>query len=204
MGGINLMSALSPAKIGLLAATGGTGLMGMAARQLVSSFGQNLIQKVGDMLNLPQPMIDAAQGSFAMSTGDIRGGLSNTFEAARGFAEAAGGSLTDAADFGREIMDNLMRSAADIAGGEDAREAKAGGRGGSWLMAMARALGEKADKLADEMSDMADRMAADKSDPSASLEFSAKSQEFSLFMNAANNALKTAGESLTTAARKGS
>ena len=33
--------------------------------------------------------------------------------------------------------------------------------------------------------------------------FSAKSQEFGLFMNAASNALKTAGESLTTVARKG-
>ena len=34
-------------------------------------------------------------------------------------------------------------------------------------------------------------------------QFSAKSQEFGLFMNSATNALKTAGESLTTAARKG-
>ena len=100
-------------------------------------------------------------------------------------------------------MDNLTKLATDIAGGPEAKEAKAGGKGGSWLMAMARALGQKADKLAGEMQDMADKMSADKSDPSASLEFSAKSQEFGLFMNSASNALKTAGESLTTVARKG-
>ena len=46
-------------------------------------------------------------------------------------------------------------------------------------------------------------MCAKDSKPSDSLEFSAKSQEFGLFMNAASNALKTAGESLITVARKG-
>ena len=114
-----------------------------------------------------------------------------------------GSSLRVLQQVGGHQSHTLMKTASDIAGGPEAKEAKAGGKGGSWLMAMARALGEKADKLAGEMQDMADKMAADKSDPSASLEFSAKSQEFGLFMNSATNALKTAGESLTTAARKG-
>ena len=175
----------------------------LAGKNLVSSFGQTLIQKVGDMLNIPQPLIDAAQAQFAMASGDPLGAVQNFGEAAEGFAKAAGAGMTDAADMGRKLLDTLMKTAADIAGGPEAKEAKAGGKGGSWLMAMARALGEKADKLAGEMQDMADKMAADKSDPSASLEFSAKSQEFGLFMNSATNALKTAGESLTTAARKG-
>ena len=192
---------VNPARIGPLG--GGPLGLGFAARQLVSSFGQSLIQKVGDLLNVPQPAIDAAQSAFALSTGDIAGGVTNAFEAGRGFAQAAGGSESDATDFGRQIEDAIRQAAADIAGGPEAKEAKSGGKGGSWLMAMARALGEKADKLAGEMQDMADKMAADKSDPSASLEFSAKSQEFGLFMNSASNALKTAGESLTTVARKG-
>ena len=200
LGGFNPISSVSQLA---LASTGLGGIASLAAKNLVSSFGQNLIQKVGDMLGLPQPLIDAAQGQFAMASGDPIGGLTNFQEAAQGFVEAAGGSLTEGAEFGRDLMENLMKMAGEIAGGEDAREAKAGGKGGSWLMAMARALGKKADLLADLMQDFADKMAADKSDPSASLEFSAKSQEFGLFMNAASNAIKTAGESLTTSARKG-
>ncbi|NJR78476.1 hypothetical protein [Sphingomonas corticis] len=193
LGGISRIAQLTP--LG--------GIMSLASRNLVSALGQNLIQQLGSAIGLPQPLIDAAQGQFAFASGDVFGGISNLSEAADGFAQAAGGSFTDRADFSRDIQDNLQRMASDIAGGPEAREARAGGRGGSWLMAMARALGEKADMLADQMQGLADRMSSDKSDPSASLEFSAKSQEFGLFMNAASNALKTAGESLTTAARKG-
>jgi hypothetical protein len=199
-----MFNSINPVNTIMQTALGGAGgVAGLAARNLVSSFGQNLIQKIGDMLNIPQPLIDAAQAQFAMASGDPLGGLTNIQEAAQGFVEAAGGSLTEGAEFGRDILDNLMKMASDIAGGEDAKEAKSGGKGGSWLMAMARALGKKADQLADQMQNFADKMAKDKSDPSASLEFSAKSQEFGLFMNAASNALKTAGESLTTSARKG-
>lgn len=46
-------------------------------------------------------------------------------------------------------------------------------------------------------------MSAEDSKPSDLMLFSAKSQEFGLFMNAASDALKTAGESLITMARKG-
>lgn len=175
----------------------------MASKNLVSSFGQNLIQKIGDLLNLPQPLIDAAQGQFAAMSGDPLGAVQNFGEAAQGFAEAGGKSLTEAAQYGRDMQDALTKMAQDIAGGPDAKEAKAGGKGGSWLMAMARALGQKADHLANQMQDLADKMSAKDSKPSDSMAFSAKSQEFGLFMNAASNALKTAGESLTTTARKG-
>ena len=175
----------------------------LASRNLVSSFGQNLIQKLGDTLGLPQPMIDAAQGAFAAASGDPLGAATNAFEAGQGFAEAAGKSLSDAADAGRQLEDMLGRMASDLAGGEDAKAAKSGGKGGSWLMAMAQALGKKADQLADQMQDLATQMSAKDSKPSDSALFGAKSQEFGLFMNATNNAIKTAGESLTTMARKG-
>ena len=197
LGGIGNIASLALNSTGL-----GT-IASMAAKNLVSALGQAFIQKVGDMLGLPQPLIDAAQGQYALASGDPAGALKNFQEAAQGFVQQAGGSLTDGANFGRELMDSITKGAADTAGGSDAQEAKASGKGGSWLMAMARALGAKADSLAGEMQTFADKMAANKSDPSASLEFSAKSQEFGLFMNAATNALKTAGESLTTAARKG-
>ena len=53
------------------------------------------------------------------------------------------------------------------------------------------------------MTELGDKIFAENSKPSDSMAFSAKSQEFGLFMNAAANALKTAGESFTTVARKG-
>lgn len=200
---MNILGGLT--KIANVTPIGGAlgNIASIASKNLVSSFGQTLIQKIGDALHLPQPLIDAAQGQFAMASGDPMGAVQNFGEAAQGFAEAGGKSLTEAADYGREMTDALTKMATDIAGGPEAKEAKAGGKGGSWLMAMAKALGEKADKLADQMSDMADKMSGSGSKPSDSLEFSAKSQEFGLFMNSANNALKSAGESLTTVARKG-
>lgn len=195
LGGINPISSVASLALG--------GVGGLASRNLVSAFGQNLIGKLGEAIGLPQPMIDAAQGAFAAASGDARGAITNAFEAGQGFAEAAGRGLSEAADFGRKFEEAITSIAAEMAGGQEAKDAKSGGKGGSWLMAMAKALGEKADKLADQMQDMADKMKSSGSKPSDSLEFSAKSQEFSLFMNTANNALKTAGESLTTAARKG-
>lgn len=186
-----------------------TGVFGnaisLASRNLVSSFGQNLIQQLGDAVGLPQPIIDAAQGQFAMMTGDPLGAAQNGFEAAQGFAEVLGDGPLGQAEFARNYEDALARMGSDIAGGEDVRAARAGGgrAGGSWLMALASALGDKANDLADQMSELADNMSAENSKPKDSMLFSAKSQEFGLFMNAANTALKTAGESLTTMARKG-
>ena len=203
---MSFLSNINPIKPLVSTALGSTGLGGVlsiASRNLVSAMGQNLIQKIGDFMHLPQPMIDAAQGAFAAASGDPIGAATNAFEAGQGFAQAIGKGVSEAADIGRQVEDALTKMAQDIAGGPDAKEAKAGGKGGSWLMAMARALGAKADNLAGQMTELADKMSAENSKPSDSMAFSAKSQEFGLFMNAASNALKTAGESLTTVARKG-
>jgi hypothetical protein len=83
--------------------------------------------------------------------------------------------------------------------------AKAGSKGGAaagagWLIAMAKALGQKIDQYAHEMEDAANKV--DKNDPSTSTDFQVLSQEFSIVMNAATNAIKTAGDAMTTAARK--
>lgn len=199
--GINPFNSLNPINTILNSATGG--IASFAARNLVSSFGQNLIQQLGSAVGLPQPMIDAAQGAFAAASGDPIGAASNAFEAGQGFAQAAGRGVSDAADFGRNFEDAIARIASDIAGGDQMRQARAGGKGGSWLMAMAEALGRKADQLADEMQDLASDMSSANSKPSDTALFSAKSQEFGLFMNSTNNAIKTAGEALTTMARKG-
>jgi hypothetical protein len=200
--GLNPLGNLNPVNTILNTATGG--IASLAARNLVSSFGQNLIQQLGSAIGLPQPMIDAAQGAFAVASGDPIGAASNAFEVGQSFAEAAGRGISESADFGRNFEDAIARMSSDIAGGDQLRQARAGGRGGSWLMAMAEALGKKADQLADEMQDLAGDMSSANSKPSDTALFSAKSQEFGLFMNSTNTALKTAGEALTTMARKGS
>jgi hypothetical protein len=198
---MGLFNAINPANVVTSVLTGG--LSKISSLNLVSSFGQNLIQKLGDALHLPQPMIDAAQGAFASASGDPLGAATNAFQAGQGFAEAAGKSVTDSAEYGKQFEDFISQLAGDLAGGQEAKDAKSGGKGGSWLMAMARALGQKADKLADQMQNLADQMSAENSKPSDSALFGAKSQEFSLFMNAATNAIKTSGEALGTMARKG-
>jgi hypothetical protein len=198
---MSIFSSINPVNSVTSVLTGG--LSKISSLNVVSSFGQNLIQKLGTALGLPQPLIDAAQGAFAAASGDPAGAASNAFEAGQGFAEAIGKGFSEAADAGRQLEDMINRMASDLAGGQDAKNAKAGGKGGSWLMAMAQALGKKADQLADQMQDLATQMSAKDSKPSDSALFGAKSQEFGLFMNATNNAIKTAGESLTTMARKG-
>jgi hypothetical protein len=203
MGAFGAITGLGKVATFGLTGAGVGGLLSLASRNLVSSFGQNLIQKLGTAMGLPQPIIDAAQGAFAAASGDPMGAARNAFEAGQGFAGAVGRGISDAADYGRDFDNAITRMAADIAGGDEFRSAKSGGKGGSWLMAMARALGAKADKLASQMEDLASKMSSENSKPSDSMAFSAKSQEFGLFMNAASNALKTAGESLTTVARKG-
>lgn len=201
---INPLGSLNPLNALATAASGN--LVSLATRNLVSSFGQNLIQQLGSALGLPQPLIDAAQGQFALASGDPLGAAQNYREAAEGFAGALGDSPLGQAEFARNADEALARMGSDIAGGEELRAARAGGgkAAGSWLMALASALGDKANDLAGQMKELADDMSAENSKPKDSMLFSAKSQEFGLFMNAANTALKTAGESLTTMARKGS
>ena len=46
------------------------------------------------------------------------------------------------------VSDLLQQAASDAMETEDAKDAKAGGKGGGWLRALARALGEAADKAA--------------------------------------------------------
>ncbi len=199
-GGFNPINVVSQVALGV--ATGGTSIFAQLATQLVSQIGQQFIQQLGSQLGLPQTAIDVAQGAFAGAAGDYQGASSNFQEAASAFSGALGAGPAEQGDFTRQLEDVINQQASSMAGGEDAREARSSGKGGSWLMAMARALGEKANHLADEMQDLADDMASPSAKPGASLEFGAKSQEFGLFMSSANTAIKSAGEALSQAARK--
>lgn len=198
IGGFNPVSLLATAAFGPAG-----GLIAQLATQVVSQIGQQLIQNLGNQLNLPQSQIDLAQSSFAASNGDFQGSALNLNEAVSAFGGELGQSPADIGAAQGDVEQTIRDMATSLSETQEFKDAKSGGKGGSWLMAMARALGEKADKIADDMQQMAENMKSENSKPSDSLEFGAKSQEFSLFMNAATNAIKTAGESLTTASRKG-
>jgi hypothetical protein len=75
----------------------------------------------------------------------------------------------------------------------------------SWLEALAEALGAALDKQAAKVSDLAgqitDSNANDK--PSTMTQLTTESQRLSFMMNSVDQTIKTIGESLSTAARKG-
>jgi hypothetical protein len=203
----NPLQAVS--QVALAAATGGTSIIAQMAVRVAVEAASQLIQNLGDALNLPQPMIDMAQGSLRGSMGDFAGAANEYSQASQGagqlfesYAQQVGASAFDAASGGRDVNQSVAELGARAAEGEDFRAARSGGReGGSWLMALATALGEKLDAMADDIKGLAD--AITKEDPSTTAKFGAATQEFGILMNATNNALKTLGEAITTTARKG-
>lgn len=163
------------------------GDLGLQAGASPSQIGglQNLITNLEHLL---QQVLNQAQGSATGSGG------------------AGGGGGASAADQSNQIDTSGLNNQVDDGSGDSAGAVNGkGGKGGAtagagWLIAMAKALGQKIDQYAHEMEAAANRV--DKNDPSTSTDFQVLSQEFSIVMNAATNAIKTAGEAMTTAARK--
>lgn len=193
-GGLNPVSLLATSMFGPVG-----GIVAQLATQVMSQFGQQLIQNIGQQMGLPQSAIDMAQGAFAGSLGDVQGSAMNLDEALQAFGEETGASPADIGEAQRNLQD-LLRDIADRAAESDeAKEAKHGGRGGSWLRALAEILGTKLDAKADELSSLAQKA---KDDPSTSMDFSTASQEFNILSNAATTSIKSIGEALSNIARK--
>lgn len=192
-------NVVNPANIAMLAA-GPAGWATLAAKTLMSAVGQQIIQQLGQQLGLPQSTIDLAQGAFAGSMGDASGAQTNLREAIEAFGSQTGASPLDIGDAQRELEDIIGRMASNLAEGKDAKEARASGGAKSWIMALAEALGKKLDKKADEVAKLADSINDKK--PSTTTKFGAASQEFSVLMNAANTAIKTLGEAVSSMSRK--
>ncbi len=198
-------------QLALASVTGGTSLIvSQIVGQIASKIGQQLIQQFGQQMGLPQGAIDMAQGAFAGAVGDTGGAIQNYQEAGSSFAEQyfPGASPQQQGEVERGT-DTIAKSMADwmaanAPGGSDEngnpKGLSAGRGGGSWLMALARALGNQLNAAQAKLERTMDGTNWEKSDQVA--EFQAMSQEFALFMNTATNVLKTVGESLSTMARK--
>ena len=195
IGGFNPVSLLATAALGPAG-----GLIAQLASQVLSQAAQQLIQNVGDQMGLPQSAIEMAQAEFTGRAGDLPGTARNLDEALDAFGEEAGASPADIGRLQRDAADQLRYAAVEASQSEEAREAKAGGKGGSWLLAMARALGAAADRKADKLEAMSAGL--DKAKPSETAEFQAETQEFNLLMSAMTSTLKTLGESMNTMAKR--
>ena len=208
IGSFNPISLLATSMLGPVG-----GIVAQMAQQVFSQMGQQLLQQFGDKLGLPQGIIDMAQSQFAGSIGDVQGMFSNADEALDAFGQTVGASPSDIANAQNGIQQMMMQFIEDMSQSEEFKEAKAsGGKGkgsvggaGStgapgWLMAMAQALGEELDRLGQDMQSRAESLKGD--DASASAEFGVVSQQFSMLMNATNNAIKTIGEAMSNTARK--
>ncbi|MCW4460991.1 hypothetical protein OK349_04675 [Sphingomonas sp. BT-65] len=196
-GGLNPVSLLATSMLGPVG-----GIIAQLAQQVVSQLGQQLLQNLGDQMGLPQSAIDMAQGAFAGSLGDIQGSAQNLDEAIAALGQETGASPAQIGDMQRMVQDILQKAGEDAMQTEEAKEAKAGGTksGGGWLRALARALGEAADKAAANLEEKAKGL--DDATPSESAEYSADAQAFGMLMNAINTAIKAIGEALNTVARK--
>jgi hypothetical protein len=145
----------SIAQLGLAAMTGGTSLLASTAlRTIGSQIAMNVIQRLGQQMGLPQPMIDLAQAAFANRMGMPGLARQNIGEAVRGFTQQLDLRPSDAGRLERQLNEtadqsyaNFMRIAESFArrsvrgsGGSSDEE------GGSILMKIAEALGELMDE----------------------------------------------------------
>jgi hypothetical protein len=196
IGGFNPISLLATTALGPMG-----GIVAQLAQQIVSQFGQQLIQNLGEQMNLPQSTIDLAQSSFAASYGDVKGATTNLHEAVEQAGRETGATPSQVGEAQRTFQDAMLKMAGDAMQTEEAKEAKSGGKGGGgWLRAIARAMGEAADKAANKLEQDAKKL--DGATPSQSADYQADAQAFSMLMGAINTAIKAIGEALSSMARK--
>jgi hypothetical protein len=214
------------AELAAAASTGGASLaVTEIVKQVASKVAQELIQDLGQQMGLPQPLIDAAKGAVAEGMGDTQSAMKDFQSAEQGVAQmiapnatptqqgqiASGvdsirGSTSNAIDqLNMEAVKNSQGEDSDgnaqgLGAGRSAHGGASAAGGGSWLLALAKALGSMLDQAQNELQQTMD--GTNWKDAGAVAQFQAQSQEFSLLMNTATNVLKTVGDSLSTMARK--
>lgn len=220
-GGINL-NIISQAALAI--GTGGTSLFAQIGLQLVSQIAKDVIQQVGSQMGLPQPIIDGAQGAFAAASGNYADAAAEYGQAAAGSVGLAaslgaslGGSPTEVGDLQRQVQDTIdqlvettNKKMVDGENQEGGGVSGAKGRkpGESFLMALARVMGQVIDDKMDQQMEAAQNLdqanqSGDKSHISEmSAQIQALGQEVSMLSNALNNSIKSLGEAATTLARK--
>jgi hypothetical protein len=223
----NIMRSLvNPMTLAQLA-MGPAGWASLALKTIGSQIAMNLIQRLGQQMGLPQPMIDVAQAAFANASGQPGLVRQNISEAVRGLVGQMDLRPSEAGQLQRELMsasdksyDNMSRiidsfNKRTLNGGEEGEE-----QGGSVLMKIARALGKLMDQKMDSLAAKADqlgRVGGEKGMKNKdggftaegqskfgqlSAEVQALSQEIGYLSQAIASSIKSIGEASSTVARK--
>jgi hypothetical protein len=227
LGGI-FKALVNPASLMQLA-MGPAGWASLAMKTIGSQIAMSLIEQIGQKIGLPPSMINLAQAAFGAASGQPGLAQQNIKEAVGDFVKELNLRPSEAGQLERELTsatDKSMNSMMDIAskykkksGGADGEE-----EGGSWLVALAKAMGKHLDAKAAQIKEKSDAIAAAAKplepgqkavDPNSAegkqeqkelmsnnTLLQAYSQEMSILSNAVTNAIKSIGESQTTIARK--
>jgi hypothetical protein len=191
--------AIAQAAGGLLGEALGGALKDVASQLCKESgmpkFVQDLLGQVIDKFLSCQPPVDH---DCKQACGDRFG------DAIKDFAQ----------DFGKSVKD-FAQSIMDLGNDRDCEGAKGGGKGGksagSWLVAIAKAMGAAAGEHAKKLVDLSQQIEqksgasgdAAKEVTGLQAEFQAESQMFSMLQSSFSNAIKSIGEGMSQMARKG-
>lgn len=172
----------------------GTSMLSQLFSGGAADLGSKLLQGIGERLGVSQSIIDAAQGIFHNALGDTEGARENYQEALDQL------SPMDRAHHDAQVDDALNELI--MCGARQNTEAEPGAEddGGSWLMALATALGEKINEQKGEVVKLQNEVTGD--DAGATAKFSAAAQELNLMMTTSQNVIKTLGDGLAQLGRK--
>lgn len=226
--------------MGNIVGGGGGGLLSAIGGIVGTIFGGPIGAMVGQMIGgvLDQALSGAMQNSgvdqgtqeqaqtayrdaFRQSSGGLEptGGSGSARDQVDQFADAAGATASQRGDLQRQVEDlqsminSLVAQAndKDSASGADGKPKK----GESWLVAIAKAMGATAGRIASEMVKLSDQIGNVKTGGDAeqqqdaakqmqqlNAEFQAQSQMLNLVSNSISTGLKSIGEAMTTIARK--
>ena len=218
-------SVINPINLASLA-MGPAGWANLAMRTIGSQIAMNAIQQLGQRMGLPQTTIDFAQAAFADSVGQQGLVRQNIGQAVRGLAQELDLSPAQSGMLQRELMRASDKSASNLTNLSEAAVRRFGKseeeEGGSWLVALAKAMGKVLDQKAAQIQEKSNEVAfygnqsvsKDKTGltaksqenqnklSSASTLLQAYAQEMSFIAAAATNAIKAVGEAQAQLARK--
>ncbi len=206
-------SVVNPATIAQLA-MGPGGWAALAARTIGTAIAQEVIKSVGQQLGLPPAAISLAQNAFAAASGtegfprSLRDAVSQVAQQGGFSPQQQGALLRDSFDGAQWLAKSVLDKMVNGDNGEGGGVRGGRRRGESFLMALARVMGQAIDGKMDKLMSTAKSLdqANQSGDKSHVSEMSAKiqalSQEVSMLSNALNNSIKSLGEASTTLARK--
>lgn len=211
--GLNLNSIMNVAALAGAAFTGGSSLMLMAASNAFQQVAQSALQGALQQLGVSPQLLETAMGAFdtafAAASGNVAELSQEVAQLTQDITDMSNqmGELTQATDDLTASMTNYLTDQAAEEGGEASGE----GEGASnWLVAIAKALGEKMGEIAGKMVELTDQLqtlggesAEDAQEfNKVVMELQGQSQMYGMISQAANTVVKAIGEGMSAVARK--